>query len=235
MTAQELIANGVPADIAEDAARHWIAGGIFSERVKPATAAWLRRAGYGIQPDLPGLNCADTESGMRLCVAPLRSLKQTVTEIFRIAQTYAQDIPHDLRSLSLADWYLYARDRVPYRKDPRMLETISRPAIVLRSDWAGPIDCDDKTALCCAWFEATGIHRYAVDVIGQESGPNPVWHVFPVVWLNAGTREKPRMRPVAFDATYPGRSSMGALLYESPRYHLRYSGSWRKLKEVRLR
>ena len=237
MTREALIAKGASAAIAEDAARNWITADICSDRVKPSTRAWLRRAGYGLQPDLPGLggSCAETETGIRICSAPLKSLKQTVSEIMRLGQIYAHDIPADLQALSLPEWYLFARDRVPYRKDPRKLETISRPAILLRPDWSGPIDCDDKTSLGVAWFEAVGGYRYAVDVIGREGGQNPIWHIFPVVWQNAGTKERPKMQPVPFDFTYPGRSAMGKLLYDSPRYHLRFSGNWRNLREVKIR
>jgi hypothetical protein len=229
-----LISKGASHTIAEDAARHWIDIDLYSDRVRPETREWLRRSGYGIQPDLPGLSCSVTANGYRLCSTPLTSLKQTVSEIVRLGQKYASDIPEELTQLSLADWYLYARDRVPYRKDPKGFETISRPKIILDTTWSGPIDCDDKTVLCVAWFEMAGDYRYAVDVIGNDAGTNPVWHVYPVVWMNTGTRERPKLQPVAFDCTYPRRSAMGKMLYDNPRYHYRYSGRWYKLREAKL-
>lgn len=167
--------------------------------------------------------CTVTASGITFCSGPLHSLQQTIEAILRMSSQYREDIPPRLRGIGLMQWYLYLRDSVPYRQDPDGWETISRPRITLDPNWKGPVDCDDKVTAGGAWFNLHG-YKNGVEVIGKDlpsADGKTVWHIFPIFAQNVGTKERPKMVWVPFDATYPGRSEYGRLLY-APKIRKRY-------------
>lgn len=120
----------------------------------------------------------------------LTSFRETVSELFRMADAYASDLHRLPQGFSnIFELYNYTRN-LPYHEDPRGLETVSRPLYTLSEVWTGPRDCDDKTLIILAGARVFGIPARAV-VCGEIPSPH---HVYPELQL-AGEW-------TPFDATY---------------------------------
>jgi hypothetical protein len=120
----------------------------------------------------------------------LASFRQTIGEVFRMAGAYSSDldrIPGGFKNIF--EVYNYVRD-LPYREDPKGLETVSRPVYTLSGEWQGPRDCDDKTLIILAAAKKFGIPGRAV-VCGEVPAPH---HVYPELQLSG--------KWIPFDATY---------------------------------
>lgn len=119
---------------------------------------------------------------------PLKSFRQTISEIFRMANAYKADLDPYLFE-NIFQVYNYVR-ALPYHKDPEGLETVSRPGFTLAGDWTLPRDCDDKTLIIIAAANRFGLPSRAI-VCGEIPSPH---HVYPEVFLSGHW--------MPFDATY---------------------------------
>lgn len=131
-------------------------------------------------------------------VRDLTHYRQTIDVIFRKARVYSGDMIR-FRFYSPDRFYYFVLG-LPYVADPKEIETISRPLLLINREY-GPRDCDDKTLLVAAWCELTG-RSYRVVVV---QGPG-YSHVYPEIFTGA--------RWLVFDATYPDRNQLGARLYD---------------------
>jgi hypothetical protein len=93
----------------------------------------------------------------------LKDIRQTIKEMFRLAQEYKDDVRH-FKHLNLYQFYHFLRDKVKYRPDPDGIERLQRPSLTIL--YGG--DCDDKTIVAMSYFELNGIpYRLAVADYGK--------------------------------------------------------------------
>lgn len=138
---------------------------------------------------------------MRLTVEKLKNKDQTGKEMHRLIKQYSGDL-HAIyvrkdgklvpfSSLSLMEAFDIIR-RIPYRRDIKPIEVISRPNGILKNAAVG-MDCKKKAILIAAYLKERGI---PYRLIASSRKPNRrIHHVFSQVniageWMNA-------------DATYP--------------------------------
>lgn len=118
----------------------------------------------------------------------LQSPEQTAAQMVRLSQVYKNDLGDKAR-WDLPRFFKYVAD-LPYRKDPRAIESLSRPALSMRENWPWR-DCDDKSILLGAWCAFNGIpFRF----IASSNRPDKNLHH---VFLQAQFKE-----PIFLDATY---------------------------------
>jgi hypothetical protein len=117
----------------------------------------------------------------------LETFDKTVLKIIEFSKNYKNDLI-DFKETPFYDFYLFIKN-LPYRADPKNIETLSRPALTLNKNYS-PRDCDDKTILICAFCELKKI-PYKIVVTGKNK---KFHHVFPQVFLNGNW--------IIADATY---------------------------------
>lgn len=138
---------------------------------------------------------------MNLSVEPLKNKDQTGKAMYRLINRYSGDLHAvyvrkdgqlvPFSSLSLMEAFDLIR-RIPYRRDIKPIEVISRPNGILKNAPVG-MDCKKKAILIAAYLKERGI---PFRLIASSRKPNRrIHHVFPQMnvagkWLNA-------------DATYP--------------------------------
>ncbi|AKP27738.1 hypothetical protein [Leptospira interrogans] len=135
---------------------------------------------------------------IRPTLTPLGSYVETVSDVFRFAYQYPQDLGIYLEK-NIYDLYNFVRS-LPYRADPPGIETISRFKFT-RLPWFPIRDCDDKTIPILSWAIFHNVPCRAV-VCGQAERPH---HIYPEISLNGHWH--------TVDATYPDRCSFGQKLY----------------------
>jgi hypothetical protein len=139
---------------------------------------------------------------MRISSKPLRNKNDTGKEMYRLINNYSSDL-HSIyvrtktgqlipfSSLSLMDAFDIVK-RIPYRRDIKPIEVVSRPNGILKNAPVG-MDCKKKAILIAAYLKERGI---PFRLVASSRKPNRrIHHVFPQLnvagkWLNA-------------DATYP--------------------------------
>lgn len=108
---------------------------------------------------------------------PLIDVFQTAREMRRLVVEYWRDLGAWLDS-DFIDFFNYVC-ALPYVPDPVQVETISRPAYLLRENYA-PRDCDDKAVLIACWCYAHGV---PVRFVAISTAPNrELCHVFARAW-----------------------------------------------------
>lgn len=110
---------------------------------------------------------------IRQKLTELQGPEQTAAEMARLAVTYSGDLG-ELAKKPLIDFFRIVRE-LPYRRDPAGVETISRPALLLRKDYPWR-DCDDKAILIAAWLVANG-RPFAFYAFSELAGGRPLHHV----------------------------------------------------------
>lgn len=138
---------------------------------------------------------------MKMTVERLRNKDQTGKEMHRLIRNYSADL-HSIyvrkngqlvpfSSLSLMDAFDLIR-RIPYRRDVKPIEVISRPNGILKNAPLG-MDCKKKAILIAAYLKERGIPFRLI--ASSRKRNRRIHHVFPQLnfagkWMNA-------------DATYP--------------------------------
>lgn len=89
-----------------------------------------------------------------MTLVDLDNVRQTAAEMRRLVETYAGDIGA-LANIPFIFFYKLIC-ALPYANDPRGVETVSRPALLLDPGYS-PRDCDDKSILLAAWCRCNGI------------------------------------------------------------------------------
>jgi len=107
----------------------------------------------------------------------LVDVRQTIKEMFRLAEQYKDDVKH-LKNLNLLQFYYFLRNKVKYVKDPENVERLQRPSLTLL--YGG--DCDDKTIVAMAYFELN-CYDYRLAIADYGKGFE---HIYPEVKLNRG-------------------------------------------------
>lgn len=138
---------------------------------------------------------------MRAIIEPLRSKDQTGKSLYDTVYRYADDCQKcrvlygsnlvPFSALSLSGAFDYVKN-LPYRRDSRPVEVVSRPKYILSWPSIG-YDCKKKGILMAAWLHLHGIPFRFMTVSRLPSGR--IHHVFPQAWLNGQWRN--------VDATYP--------------------------------
>lgn len=116
---------------------------------------------------------------------------QTGKEMYRLIEQYSGDIDHirvkgkPLSSLNLFDYFNYVKN-IPYRKDVKGIEVVSRPSKIIDNKNVG-MDCKKKSILISAYLKNRGI---PFRLIASSKRPDKrIHHVFPQMkidgkWLN---------------------------------------------------
>jgi transglutaminase-like putative cysteine protease len=116
---------------------------------------------------------------------------QTGREMYRLIDQYSGDIHSihvkgvPLSRLNLFDFFDFVRN-IPYRKDIKGIEVVSRPAKIIDSKNVG-MDCKKKSILISAYLKHRGI---PFRLIASSKRPDKrIHHVFPQMkidgkWLN---------------------------------------------------
>jgi len=136
---------------------------------------------------------------MEINLYRLETFDKTVLKIIEFAKKYKNDLDK-FKNYPFYDFYLFVKN-LPYKADPKKIETLSRPIYTLNPNYS-PRDCDDKTILICAFCELKNI-PYKILVTGKK---NRFHHVFPEVFLNGIWR--------IADATYPDRGGYGINIFD---------------------
>jgi len=110
----------------------------------------------------------------KITVHELTDYKQTIREMFRLAETYKDDLK-DFARLNLYQFYRFLRDKVPYVRDPDGIERLQRPSITIYKGG----DCDDKTIVAMSYFELKGM-PYRVAIADYGKGFE---HIYPEVFF----------------------------------------------------
>ncbi len=134
---------------------------------------------------------------MQLTTTELRSVDQTVAEMFRLVNLYYGDVA---RFATMTPEAFYNKVRaIPYRADPRGNEFLQRPASTLNG-WSECGDCDDKAIVMAAYAKAAGI-EYRIAIGGSQAVRvgSRVEYPFHHVWAEF----KMMGKWVPMDATYP--------------------------------
>lgn len=131
----------------------------------------------------------------------LRTKDQTGEEMYRLINTYFEDLDHvkvfrrgmflPFSALSLNEAYDFVR-KIPYRQDVKPIEVVARPAEIIRNRKIG-MDCKKKAIVLSSYLRRRGL-PYRL-VASSRRPDRRIHHVFPQIcfsghWLN-------------FDATYP--------------------------------
>jgi len=142
--------------------------------------------------------------------------QETVDRIIGNARENIRDMDPYL-AMDLFRFYNYIR-ALPYLRDPKGVETISRPAYVLSGDWQGPDgfapccrDCDDKTLAMISFCFAKNI---PVRIVVAGQFPGVAHHIYPEVNLSG--------KWIPADPTYPDRNSFAKKLYDEERFRRIY-------------
>jgi hypothetical protein len=80
----------------------------------------------------------------------LETFDKTILKIIEFSKKYKNDLI-DFQNKSFYDFYLFVKS-LPYKADPKNIETLSRPFYTLNKNYS-PRDCDDKTILICSYCE----------------------------------------------------------------------------------
>jgi len=133
---------------------------------------------------------------------PLQNKTQTANSIKNLVNRYYTDLDdvfvsggvskiQSLSELPLDQYYNFVR-KIPYRRDKKPIEVISRPYHILKYRDLG-MDCKKKAILMAAYFKK---HKIPYRFIGSSNRADKrVHHIFPQIkrgrkWVNT-------------DATYP--------------------------------
>lgn len=128
-------------------------------------------------------------------IQPLRSARQTASEMERIVRTYSTDLGPKVK-WTLPRIYRHVRD-LPFRPDPPGAETVSRPAFTLQRNYPWR-DCDDKAVILGSWCYQNNIPFYFKASSKHPSGR--LHHVYAVCRVLG--------KEIPLDATYP-RNRLG--------------------------
>jgi hypothetical protein len=133
-------------------------------------------------------------------VMPLRSKDQTGKEMHRLINRYSGDLRNvyvkrggkliPFSDLSMREAFDFVR-RMPYRRDVKPIEVVSRPREIVKNYPVG-MDCKKKAILLSSYLRE---NRYPYRLIASSRRPDgKIHHVFPQVRLSGNWRN--------LDATY---------------------------------
>lgn len=116
---------------------------------------------------------------------PLRSKNQTGREMYKIVSRTADDLKSiffgsngqkiTADKLPLVEYFNYVKN-IPYRRDPKPREIISRPRYIAKYSSLGA-DCKKKSLMIAAWLKANKIpFRF---IASSRRPDKKVHHVFP--------------------------------------------------------
>lgn len=115
---------------------------------------------------------------------PLRDRHQTARRIKHLIETFYTDLDlcfiqdgnrlKRLSKLSLQEFFDFVKN-IPYRRDPRPLEIVSRPYYIIKHRKLGH-DCKKKSVLCGSYLR---MKNYKYRAIGSSSRPDKkIHHIF---------------------------------------------------------
>lgn len=139
---------------------------------------------------------------MRAKIRTLRSVEQTGKEMARLVRKYHADTV-SLDGMTLPQAYDVVKN-IPYRADPKNVETLHRPIYVLNGQ-AICADCDDKSITLGAYLYRKGIPFYFIASSAKPGNPPPLHHV----WIMASIQG----RNIPIDPTYPHNT-----IFQAPKY-----------------
>lgn len=139
-------------------------------------------------------------------VKGFRDVRQTISEMRRMATMYANDVAKYV-NWSLLDFYTMVKN-LPYIPDPKGQETIRRPQFTLNGLGQGR-DCDDKAIVMASYAHSNGIPWRFVVVSQRANGP--FHHVYTEYYLGN--------KWLSVDATYPWNT-----LFAEQKYPLKKVG-----------
>ena len=127
---------------------------------------------------------------------PLRDKTQTGDTMYGLVERYAGDLDlieidgRPASALPLDTWFDFVR-KIPYRKDKRPVEVISRPLHIVTNRHLG-MDCKKKAIALASWAK---VNRVPYRFVASSRRPDrKLHHVFPQINLS-GTWDN-------YDATY---------------------------------
>lgn len=132
---------------------------------------------------------------------------QTKPNVRMLAEEVSRHLPSkDTTSEALAFYHLVL-DRTRYMRDPRSVEYVRAPWVIVEQMMAGhtpSIDCDDATSLICGLAAVSGAECRAVTVAFKNmffKGQRQYSHVFPQI-KEPRTNTWLTLDPVAGDKTH---------------------------------
>ncbi len=142
---------------------------------------------------------------------PLNSYKETVAHVFDLSRLYWKDLLEYknvtfkvngmlVKDLTPLQWFRYVQS-LPYVKDPKRIEHVTRPGISLELAGTGhPLDCDDKSILSFSYFilqnEIKGYdYQKRAAVTGREDKPKHIYAEF--------KENRDSKIWIPYDCTYP--------------------------------
>lgn len=136
-------------------------------------------------------------------VGVISDVRETAWWIARVAAAFCRDCE------GMKDWsptQVYRRLKMlPFRPDPKGLESLQRPLFTLDPHWEGPRDCDDKTLAFVAWGFVKPDRRVRFRICRDRNARS--WHhVYPGLLLPAGF--------YPLDPTFSDRGEAGRTLYD---------------------
>jgi hypothetical protein len=134
---------------------------------------------------------------------PLKNRTQTARRIKHLVEQFYLDLnlcfivkankQIPLTKLTLEEYFDFVKN-IPYRKDPRPVEIVSRPYYIIKHRALG-MDCKKKNTLIASFLR---IKNFKYRAIGQSTRPDgQIHHIFFELW----EPDLKQWKPV--DATYP--------------------------------
>lgn len=131
---------------------------------------------------------------------PLYDKEQTAKEMYYLVKKYFDDLNKykirlggktvPLSSLTIKQFFNLVKN-IPYRRDEKPVEVVSRPKFILQNRRNG-MDCKKKGILLGAFLRANNLPYRFTSISRKPSGR--IHHVFPQVYINGMWRN--------LDATY---------------------------------
>lgn len=126
---------------------------------------------------------------VKLC--ELNSKDQTGAEMYRLIDNYSDDLNKikingkPLSSLNLLEYFNFVKN-IPYRKDIKAIEVVSRPSKIIENKSHG-MDCKKKAILISSYLKQRGI-PYRL-IASSKRKDKRIHHVFPQMnisgdWVN---------------------------------------------------
>lgn len=103
----------------------------------------------------------------------LISAQDTAAEMVRLVRTYHKDLGA-LANLPLPEFFNLVKN-LPYRPDPKNIESIARPRLTLRPAWPWR-DCDDKAILLASWAYSNFVPFRFIATAAKKN--IPLHHIF---------------------------------------------------------
>lgn len=137
---------------------------------------------YNIPPGIPG-----TEETVRRMLALVNSGK-VHPEVMETARILTQGLPNKDYHAEAEKLFRFVRDNIRYQRDPRGVEYVRAPNVVLKK---GVGDCDDAATLYAALAESVGLPTGFEAIKADPGFPYEFTHIYPIVrthkWYAADT------------------------------------------------